>query len=302
MPNTLAHMGLGGSATRFFFRDADLKWAFTGCILPDVPWILQRASRVFAPGADPYHVLYYSTIQASLAFCLLLGAALAALSSRFWRAFAILGLNALFHLLLDACELKWASGVHFFAPFSWRFVNFGLIELQGVGVFLLTALGVVVYAATWRRSVAAPPDLLFQPRGRVVAAAGLLCAYILLPLAFLHGPERADNHFAKTLLARAERPGRPVEFDRAVFLPSPTGNRIRIFSGEELQIEGVTNDQPAAISVRGSFVAENRVRAIEYRITSSRFRDGASKVGLFLVGLLWLVSAVRARSPRTFSA
>ncbi len=302
MPNTLAHIGLGGPATRWLLKDSDLKWIYVGCIIPDVPWILQRVARIIVPGLDPYHVLYYSTVQASLAFCLLLAAALAALSGRFGRTWAILGLNALLHLLLDACEVKWASGVHLFAPFTWRMLSFQLFWLEGPVVYFLTALGLVFLAALWRRASSSPPDVSLRSGRRVAAAAVCAAAYLALPLAFLHGPERADNHYAATLLDRAARPGRYVEIDRAIYLPKPDGAAIRIFSGEELQVEGVTNREPGGLSLRGTFVAENRVRVSECRLNSNRFRDGASKLALILVAAVWLRSWATARtgsrSPR----
>ena len=299
MPNSLAHIGLGGPATRLLLKDADVKWILVGCILPDVPWILQRVVHAIAPAIDPYSLLFYVTIQGSLAFCLLLGAALAALSSRFGRTWTILGLNSLLHLLLDACEIKWASGVHLFAPFSWKFLSFGIFWLEGPVVYSLTILGLVFIVATWRRAVATPPDLSFRCRMCVTMSAVFLTAYLVLPFVFLRGPQRADNHFAGTLLARSERPGRYVEFDRAIYVPGATGDVLRIFSGEELQIEGVTNRQPSAISIRGTFVGESRVRAIEYRLNSNGFRNGASQLTLFLVALLWINSWWVGREPRT---
>ena len=45
MPNTLAHLCVQGIATRSLIKDADLKWIYTGCVIPDVPWILQRVIR-----------------------------------------------------------------------------------------------------------------------------------------------------------------------------------------------------------------------------------------------------------------
>jgi hypothetical protein len=45
VPNALAHLGVQGVATRALLRDADLKWVYIGCIIPDIPWILQRFVR-----------------------------------------------------------------------------------------------------------------------------------------------------------------------------------------------------------------------------------------------------------------
>ena len=40
MPNSLVHFAVQGVVTRSVLRDADIKWVFLGCIIPDVPWII----------------------------------------------------------------------------------------------------------------------------------------------------------------------------------------------------------------------------------------------------------------------
>ena len=75
MPNTLAHLGIQGVATRAFIRTADVKWIFLGAVIPDIPWILQRLVRGTLPGVDLYELRLYATVQASLAVCLLAAAA-----------------------------------------------------------------------------------------------------------------------------------------------------------------------------------------------------------------------------------
>ena len=126
MPNTLAHLGIQGIATRSWFRNADLKWIFIGCVIPDLPWILQRLIWTGLPDIDRYDLRLFATAQSSLFFCLILSVALAALSKRFWKVFIILGINSLLYLLMDALQNKWANGVQFFAPFNWKMTNFDL--------------------------------------------------------------------------------------------------------------------------------------------------------------------------------
>ena len=75
---------------------------------------------VKAVGDAYFDLRFYCIVQASLFGCLLLSGALASVSSRPWRVFAILGLGSLMHLLLDATQAKWASAVHLLAPISWR--------------------------------------------------------------------------------------------------------------------------------------------------------------------------------------
>lgn len=298
MPNTLAHMGVQGLVTRAAIRRADLKWVYVGCVIPDVPWILQRAVKLLTTGFDPFHVLLYATVQASLLFCLLLAAALAAFAADARRVFAILGLNAALHLLLDAAEAKWASGVHFLAPFNWHAASFGLFPLEGAVVWGLTALGVVVYVATFRGSVAAGMRLRVS-RKRLLAGGGAIAAYLLVPFLLLGGPARVDSAFVRTLREKADRPGRYVEFDRAVYTPGPAGGTLRIFTGEDLAVEDMSYDQPTAVSVRAKFVAEDRIHVLEHRPNSNRARDLASETALGLIALLWTAAWIRRKRGQT---
>ena len=65
MPNTLAHVGAQGMATHEVPRDADHRWMYLGCVIPDLPWILQRILLVAVPGIDPYALRAYLVVQAS---------------------------------------------------------------------------------------------------------------------------------------------------------------------------------------------------------------------------------------------
>ena len=72
MPNTLAHLGVQSLATRALIRDSDLKWIYLGCIVPDLPWTLNRLVKTTVPSVDLYDLRLYVIVQASLFFCLLL--------------------------------------------------------------------------------------------------------------------------------------------------------------------------------------------------------------------------------------
>ena len=56
MPNTLAHLGVGGVLTRSLVPDADLRWVYIGCVIPDVPWILQRVAYSLPISVDLYNL------------------------------------------------------------------------------------------------------------------------------------------------------------------------------------------------------------------------------------------------------
>ena len=148
MPNSLVHFAVQGVATRFMIRDADIKWVFLGCIIPDIPWIIQRVLRVMLPQIDPYTLRVYVIIQASFVFCVILSAVFAFFSEKPKTVFLILLLNSFVHLLLDALEIKPGAGVHLIAPFSWEPIMFGLVWPEHVAVTLLTIVG-LVYAMSF---------------------------------------------------------------------------------------------------------------------------------------------------------
>ena len=127
MPNTIAHIAVQTLISRGLLRGADFKWILAGCVLPDIPWIAQRAVAGLAPEFPAIPLRLYTAVQSSLIVTLILGVALAFLSRRPVQTFAILALGVVLHLLLDATQTKWANGVLLFAPFSWDLLNFCLL-------------------------------------------------------------------------------------------------------------------------------------------------------------------------------
>ena len=295
MPNTLAHLGVQGLATKSVLRQVDLKWVYLGCIIPDVPWILQRVIHWLFVGFDPYDLRLYTMVQASLAFCILLSAAVAAFSIHYWRTFAILALNSFLHLLLDAMQTKWANGVHFLAPFDWRLTNFGLFWPEHILGYLMTVLGLAFVLATWRNSFRTPLDLTWPAPKRGWVASALLVVYFVLPVFLMSGPEEANNHFVKTLRHRHDWPGRHIALDRVSYSRLPSGNVIQSFIREPLYVEDLVVDPPATVSLRGFFISENRIQVQEYRLHPGRLRDYATYLGLALVVFLWSWVLVRSR-------
>ncbi len=298
MPNTLAHLGVQSLATRTVLRDADYRWIYLGCIIPDLPWMLQRFVRVVFPAVDPYDLRLYAVVQASWAFCLLLSVAFATLAPRLWKVFAVLGLNSFLHLLIDACQTKWANGVHFLAPTDWKLVNFGLFWPESIVTTLLTVAGLALVLLNWRRSLRAPFRIVIGTPARVGALVAALAAYAALPLLFMGGPEAADNHFVGTLRAYPERPGRHLEIDRASYVDSPSGDFLHTFAGEDLTVTAMDLDEAAATSVKGTFVTPDSVRIDEYHVHNEGFRQAASYSGLAIVAALWTWSLARRRPGR----
>ena len=287
MPNMLAHIGVQGAITRALIRDADPRWIFVGCLLPDLPWILQRLGRALIPGINPYDLRLYAVVQASLAACLLLCGALALSSTQPAKIFRILGLNAVFHLLLDACEIKWANGVHLFAPLSWKLLNFGLFWPESWPVLLLTLFGLAYgVRALWHVPLQPSPPLP-RPLWQWCSATLLTVAYVLLPMALRSGPYAMDNHSVKTLQERELRTGRLAEFDRNFYRKYPQGDSLRTFAGEELHITGKNNAHSGLVSVRATFVDPTTIYIEALHVHWGASRDLASYLGIILLAGLW---------------
>lgn len=289
MPNTLAHIGAQGLVTQTLIKHADPKWIYTGCIIPDIPWILQRFMQATFSGVDLYDVRLYAVVQASLFFSLILSAALAALSTRFWRVFNILALNSLLHLLLDASQIKWANGVHLFSPFSWQMANFNFFWPESLPTYLLTALGLIYFLWNCRRGIMVPVYINLYSAKRLLMPAAIAAVYFVTPFFLLDAPERTDNHFVKTLRNTDDRAGKYIEIDRESYSHSPLGNTLETFAGERLEVDGIGLDHPAIVSARGTFIGEDTIYVYEYHV-HSRFRDIASYVGLALIAVLWTVA------------
>jgi hypothetical protein len=284
----LAHIGVQGVITRTVLRDADLRWIFLGCLLPDLPWILQRLGRAFMPGLNAYDLRLYAVVQASLAACILLCGALALYSSEPWKIFRVLTLNAVLHLLLDACETKWANGVHLLAPLSWELLNFGLFWPESWCILLLTIFGLAYGVRAWWHTPLPLLPATPRPSWQRRYATLLIVAYVALPLAFRHGPYAMDNHSVKTLQERELRPGRLVEFDRNLYLKRPQGDHLRTFAREELRVTGKKSEHSSLVSIRAMFVDPTTIRIDALHTHWGESRDLASYLGLVLLVGLWL--------------
>lgn len=310
MPNTLAHFAFQGAVTHGLLRAADVKWVALGCVIPDLPWILNRAVRAVAPLVSLYDLRAYVIIQSSLLFGILLAGGLALVAERSGRIFLILILGVLLHLVLDALQIKWANGVHLLAPLSWELLRFDLFWPEHLISYVLTAGGLLYMTWAWGRRKTHVVPLEFGPSAKKrVLAAGLFAAYFLLPTVWLDGPSGADNHFLRTLREESTRVGKYVEFDRNRYTRGQDGAAVlRTFAEEEIVLTGDTPATSGKLSVRGRFTAEDTVQVIERRAHAPWIRDAASYIGLFFVAALW-ISAVRRESfarrssqPRTRSS
>lgn len=287
MPNTLAHIGVHGIVTRLLLKNADAKWIYLGCLVPDIPWILQRVVKVIVPEIDRYDLRLYVVIQSSLIFCLLLNAALASLSARYWKTFFILGLGSLLHLFVDALQTKWANGVQFLVPLNWKLTNFGLFWPESFLTYFLTFFGLVYFIWEWWRNglkSATFPKLRIT---RILAGVVILSLYFSIPNFFKNMSMEADNHYLKTLQNTDQRPSKYIEIDRVLYTPGESGGLLHCFSGEEIPVSGILLETPSVVSIRGKFVNNHHIEVQEYHRHSGRLRDYSSYLGIALIGLYW---------------
>jgi hypothetical protein len=298
MPNTLVHFAVQGPSSRGLWRAVDPRWVFLGCLLPDLPWILRRAVVAFGLPVDPIDLRLYTMAQASLAGALLLCAALAVVTVAPRVVMAVLGLNALLHLLLDATEIKWGNGVHLLAPFSWRMTSFELVSGEGALFPVLSVAGAL--AVGWELARPRGRFVGFDPRPRRLAAAGaLLVAYFAAPLPFFGAIEATDSYSVKTMREVQRRPGRPVSFDRTGFLAAPGGGFVETWTGERLKATGMVPDHDALVSLHGTFLQPDLLR-VDRLVEHRRDRDWPSYLALGLLALLWVrpyLPGRRAQGP-----
>jgi hypothetical protein len=292
MPNTLAHFGVQVLGTSAAFPTFDVRLLLLGPVLPDIPWILQRAAVGLLPGLDRIDLRLYVAIQASLLFCLILSAGIALATRQPLLVFCVLGVNCLAHLLLDAAEIKWANGVHLLVPFDWRMVNYGLFWPEHTVVLLLSLMGLAVAAAV---ILFRPGDPVGVAGGRSLgAAAALLFFYLAAPVLLMEQAERADVHYAHSFRSPAESVGKPIEFDRVRLEATASGSAIRTFAGTSLRVTGSLPAAEGTVSIRGRFTDIGTVAVGDAHLHVGALRELPTYVGLGL-----LVASLAAWLPAT---
>lgn len=279
MPNTLCHILLQTPLHRAFFSNRGLLWVIIACIIPDIPWILLRGALALEV-ADPYALRLYTSIQASLFFCLVLSAALAQCSPRPAGIFLLLAANCLLHLLIDATQVKWANGVHLLAPFDWSSLQLHIFGPEHPLGVLMTVSGCIYLLWLWPKIAgqqASPPA--FRATGMAVAAVCLV-VYLAGPLLFLEKLAQGDFYYLQTLRERKFRPGKHIEFDRVPY--SASRRTVTLFSGESVTLRGKLPASSGTLSVQGRFITPDTVQVSRYR-RHGRIRDPASVLGIFLI-------------------
>lgn len=295
MPNSLVHFAIQGITTKSLFRNVDMQWVLLGCIIPDIPWIVQRMFYALLPQIDPYMLRAYVIVQASLIFCLLLSAMFAFLSEKRLSVFIILSVNSLLHLLLDSLEIKPGAGVHLFAPFSWDLLAIGLVWPEHIIVTSLMAIGLICLAAFIFIIPLYPVSLNISFSRNSILALFFLSAYVVLPFFLMSGPVKYDNHFVKTLQEQDNREGQSIQIDRAAYYTDAGRRTIHTFAGEELTLKGhQLPGNPGTVSISGKFLDEKTIQVFAIHENHGLFRDLASYAGLLLFLILWVKPLFRS--------
>jgi hypothetical protein len=288
MPNLLVHYAIQGPSTEFVFRGIDIKWVLLGIVVPDLPWLGRRLVRAIAPGVDPYDIVLYATVQASFVFCLILAAALSAISTKPRLVLSLIAFNSLFHLILDATQTKWGNGVHLFAPFSWDILSLDWLWPENILFYASSAAGLLFIVWLMTTSRARPIKIALYSSRRVIVLFFFLALYFFAPFAFMEGPAARDAHFVDTLRNGNDRIGRRVALDRARIERLGDGYQVTTYAGEKLRLEGDFDTKPGKVSIIGSFITADKIYVTELHQNDAWFRDAASILGLILLALAWV--------------
>jgi hypothetical protein len=186
-------------------------------------------------------------------------------------------------------QTKWGNGVHFLAPFSWDLTNWGLFWPESAVTYGLTVFGLGYLLWYWGASQSEPPDLAWTRPARWISLGGVLVVYFTVPFLLLQAPIEANTHDLQTLQTSENRVGHAVAFDREQYLETQNGAFIEYFGGR-VPVELLKVEAPATVSLRGTFVAEDKIRATAYHVHAGGLRNYASYLGLSLIAFIWIVA------------
>jgi len=278
VPNTLCHIAIQTPLSRTACPQSDLLWVIIGCIIPDIPWIVQKillATEFF----NSYDLRLYFMVQASLFFCVLLSLSLSLLTNRSLPIFLILAINCLLHLLLDSLQIKWGNGIHLLAPLSWDMIHFDLFWPEHLPTQVISLLGIPVILYYWRSIAHSDLAISFASIRRMVGAAVLLLCYLVGPFIFIDQLEDSDSYYLQTMRQYQQRQGKSIEFDRAEY--DQTTQTATYLSGEKFSVQGNLPQHSGRLSIQGYFADSTTIVVKNYHLHKDH-RDLASIVGLFL--------------------
>ncbi len=292
MPNTLVHIAIQSPASRVLITKAEIPWIFLGTILPDIPWIIQRI--VLKLGLfDPLALRAYVATQASLFFCLILSFSLCWLSKKPKTVFTILAFNSLFHLLLDATQVKWGNGVHLFAPFSWHLSSFGFFWPENMFIAYASIIGFLLVLVLIPHIYEEGIELSTRFRWKFIIFPLLL--YILLPFLFSSSIWQSNPSYIATIADITGRPGKPIEVDRGIF--NVEDATISIPSKERIHLSGKLPARSGVVSIQGEFLSKDQIVVHAFHFHAYN-RDLASKTGLAAILFIWILALFSHYKPK----
>lgn len=293
MPNTIAHFAMNGLFTRAVISNTDFKWIYLSCVIPDLPWILQRIIRLFPVSIDLYDLRAYRIAQPSLLICIFLCMSFALLAKQRNKVFIILIISCSLHLLLDAVQIKWTNGVQLFAPINWSLLRFDFFWPESLGSYLLTGAGLLYLVINIRMSIQ-PNCNEFMSSMKFLSLSGvMLLAWLVLPIAYIPSVYAANNHYIDTLKNVQHSVGKKIEIDRNVFVQSNDGYKIKTAFGEFIALDNIQAENGALISLQGKLIDNHTIRVDMYH-THTRLRNYASMLNLTFVLLIWLIFISRS--------
>jgi len=300
VPNTLAHFAINGLFTRTVIKHADFKWIYLGCVIPDLPWILQRVVNSIPVSVDLYDLRAYCIAQSSLLLCVFLCLAFAMLAKQRSKVFIILIIGCLLHLLLDAVQIKWANGVQFFAPVNWSLLRFDFFWPESLATYLLTGAGLVYLLLNIKKSIQPNCEEFVISKKSISVSGIFFLVWLVIPFAYIQSVYAADNHFIGTLKDTQDRFGKYIELDRNLFVEAYDGHKIITSYGEWISVKNIDAKSGTLISLQGRFIANDMIDVESYHL-HSKFRNYASMLGLACVLLIWLLFVSRC-SMKKFKA
>jgi len=297
LPNTIAHFAVNGLLTRSLIKAADFKWVYLGCVIPDIPWILQRIINQVPIALDVYDLSAYCIAQASLLLCIILCAAFAMLAKEKYKVFLILAMGSLLHLLLDAVQIKWANGVHLFAPFNWELLRFDLFWPESIWTHLLTVGGVIYLLTNFKAVINSDENVFTDSKPRIVFGVFLITVWLALPFMFMQSVYKHDNQYISTLKNVELRTDKTVQLDRNTIQAIDGRVYANAAFGERIFLENIDVNSGTIISLKGKFIQPNTIYADDFH-KHTRFRDYASMFGLTYVFVIWIIYIQRRMFPR----
>ena len=290
MPNTLIHLGVQSLVSKAIFPKIDIRLVFLSCVIPDFPWIIQRAIHAIDPDIDRIDLFLRSNVQASLIFSLIFCFAISTLAFRRRLSFLILASGCIFHLLLDATQIKWGHGILLFAPFNWDLLSFSWLWPEHNIFTLLSFLSLFFVFWSWHRLHFTP--LLAPLRiKRLSAAIVALLIYFLAPGFFTESLHQSNSLQTQTIANLKAHSGQEILLDRTPLVQLENGNTsVRLENGNKIQLSGIIKETTGLVSIRGIIIDQHRINVVEIHAHPPFLRIFWSLLGLCLTLMIFIHS------------